>query len=64
MSPFTKRPKLVADKSPELPKVRGCLRCGKSFYSAWSGERICKQCKNTSSWRNGIAASFERRGTR
>ena len=64
MSPITKRPNLVADKSPDRPKVRDCLRCSKSFDSAWSGERICKRCKNTSSWRNGIASSFQRRGTR
>lgn len=64
MNPITESPDQIADKSPDCRKVRDCLRCRKSFDSAWSGERICKQCKNSSSWRNGIESSLQRRGTR
>jgi len=36
-------------------KVRSCLICRRDFASAWAGERICRNCKSTSAWRNGIA---------
>jgi len=35
------------------PKTRRCLMCGDSFQSEWSGERVCKKCKSTSTWRTG-----------
>lgn len=60
----------VANSSPtggcsaDFAKIRNCLRCRKSFDSQWSGERICKKCKSTRSWRDGLAPSFERRGAR
>lgn len=34
-------------------KTRRCLLCGKPFESAWFGERICRRCKSSSSWRTG-----------
>ena len=37
------------------PKERRCLNCEGNFTSMWAGERICKPCKQTSSWRTGIA---------
>ena len=33
------------------PKVRKCLMCSSSFQSSHIGERICPDCKNTSTWR-------------
>jgi hypothetical protein len=30
---------------------RSCLKCGTSFQSAWTGERICKRCKQSSDWK-------------
>lgn len=45
-------------------KARKCLRCSMTFASEWSGERICKRCKNSNAWRNGISSSFQRRGVR
>ncbi|MBI4184408.1 MAG: hypothetical protein HY521_10460 [Proteobacteria bacterium] len=36
-------------------KPRRCLRCGTSFDSEWAGERICRRCKETKSWRDGEA---------
>jgi uncharacterized paraquat-inducible protein A len=36
-------------------KIRSCLICRKDFPSAWAGERVCRSCKSTSTWRNGIA---------
>ena len=38
----------------DVPRARLCLRCGSSFESEWSGERICRRCKNSTSWRNGL----------
>lgn len=46
----------VIDVVPELKaKERRCLSCEGSFTSQWAGERICKTCKQTSSWRTGVA---------
>ena len=38
----------------DVPKTRKCLTCRTPFESAWSGERICKRCKNTTAWKNGV----------
>jgi ribosomal protein L40E len=40
----------------DVPKARPCLRCGASFHSEWSGERICSRCKATSAWKTGLSA--------
>ena len=38
------------------PKVRKCLMCAGSFQSSHIGERVCPDCKSTSTWRQtGIA---------
>jgi len=34
-------------------KTRRCLVCADSFLSAWAGERICRKCKSSSTWRTG-----------
>jgi hypothetical protein len=34
-------------------KTRQCLVCRTVFESEWAGERICRKCKSTSSWRSG-----------
>lgn len=36
------------------PITRSCLRCRSDFQSEWAGERICKRCKGTAAWREGI----------
>ncbi len=33
-------------------KVRKCLICRDPFPSSWAGERVCRKCKSTSSWRS------------
>lgn len=38
--------------SDEGAKTRDCLRCSSSFESEWPGERICHQCKASSTWKN------------
>gem|GEM_PF-1030823 len=38
-------------------KVRKCLRCKKPFESEWIGERICKRCKNSGVWKQGLTTS-------
>ena len=35
-----------------VEKVRKCLICREAFPSAWSGERVCRRCKTTSTWRS------------
>ena len=34
-------------------KARLCLMCRKMFTSEWSGERVCRRCKSTETWRRG-----------
>jgi hypothetical protein len=48
----------------DVPKVRECLRCGTAFQSEWSGERICRRCKSSTSWRNGLPLPFKASGRR
>ena len=36
-------------------RERCCLMCGVHFSSEGAGERICRKCKTTSSWRNGVS---------
>ncbi len=38
-------------------KKRKCLMCRKSFASSWPGERVCKDCKQTSAWRDPSLAA-------
>jgi hypothetical protein len=33
-------------------KTRKCLICRTPFQSAWAGERVCRRCKSTSTWRS------------
>lgn len=42
-------------KTLETMKVRLCLMCREAFESSWSGDRVCRKCKNTSTWRSGSA---------
>lgn len=42
------------DVSLHRPQMRKCLRCRSSFESAWNGERICRRCKNSGAWKNGV----------
>lgn len=43
-------PKTEADTAL---KPRQCLMCRQEFESEWAGERVCKRCKATASWRQG-----------
>lgn len=43
-----------ARRISDVPRARLCLRCGSDFESEWSGERICRRCKSTASWHNGL----------
>lgn len=44
-----------ARRISDTERIRSCLICRKDFSSAWAGERICRNCKSTSTWRSGIA---------
>lgn len=44
-----------AETKPSLnpaAKSRKCLMCSTAFDSDWSGERICRKCKSSSTWRS------------
>lgn len=48
----------VIDEETELEerddsKARPCLMCGHTFESEWAGERVCRKCKSTETWRRG-----------
>ena len=55
MSSSEKNSKPEPDRQYEA-KERKCLRCREEFMSSWPGERICRTCKSSSAWREGIAA--------
>lgn len=44
-------------RASDQPRDRKCLRCGTTFPSEWSGERICRRCKSTTGWRDGRSHS-------
>lgn len=44
------------EKTPangDLPMQRRCLLCGEEFPSEGFGERICRRCKSTKTWKAG-----------
>jgi hypothetical protein len=51
---LTESDPLELDDAPsqDRPKIRKCLRCATEFESAWAGERICKRCKSSNSWKS------------
>lgn len=55
MSSSEKNSKPQSDRVYEA-KQRKCLKCRSEFLSEWPGERVCKACKSTSAWRDGLAA--------
>ena len=55
MSSNEKNSKPQSDRVYEA-KYRKCLKCRTEFLSEWPGERVCKACKSTSAWRDGLAA--------
>ena len=42
-----------------VAKTRRCLKCREPFESEWSGERICRRCKDTKSRRGATAETSE-----
>jgi hypothetical protein len=44
----------LTPRREELPKSRQCLKCREPFSSEWSGERVCKRCKSSGTWRSGL----------
>lgn len=34
-------------------RMRRCLVCGTDFLSSWAGNRVCKRCRATSTWKSG-----------
>jgi hypothetical protein len=43
----------VQNENKTEAKERRCLMCSERFASEWSGERICKRCRQTAAWRQG-----------
>lgn len=44
----------------DVAKVRPCLVCQSNFESSGFGERICRRCKSTSTWRTGNTSASSR----
>lgn len=43
---------IFAEDNPvDVAKNRLCSRCRVAFESSWSGERICRHCKDSIAWR-------------
>ena len=40
-----------------VSKTRNCLKRREPFESDWAGERICRRCKGTHGWREGVAST-------
>ena len=49
-SPYLRKPE--SDHAP-IGKHRRCLMCSKLFMSAWPGQRICPNCKESRTWHDG-----------
>lgn len=45
----------------DIPKVRACLCCGVDFESSGFGERVCRRCKSSSTWRDGSLGGSSRK---
>ena len=41
------------ERARSTGNVRSCLSCGREFYSAGSGNRICLKCKSGPQWHSG-----------
>ena len=59
-----KHPKTVSIEDQEvraisdIPKLRACMLCKENFQSDGFGDRICRRCKSSNTWRNGIATTY------
>ena len=53
MSVRTKNKRDETDRSTSSVRSRRCLMCGEQFESDGPGNRICKKCKSTQTWRQG-----------
>lgn len=40
-------------RAGDVPRDRSCLKCGETFASEWSGERICGRCQSRNEWKRG-----------
>jgi hypothetical protein len=56
MSDSSKNKKPESDRQYEQ-KSRKCLMCQGDFKSAWPGERVCSNCKQTSAWNDSSLAA-------
>ena len=43
----------------DVPKLRKCLCCGATFPSEGFGERICRHCKRSKTWRNASPLAWK-----
>lgn len=42
-----------SDESADTTRTRSCLRCEVQVESSGFGERICRRCKSSTTWRDG-----------
>lgn len=41
----------------DVPADRLCLRCSTTFWSEGFGERVCRRCKATVTWKSALPPS-------
>ena len=44
----------------DVPAERLCLRCEAAFESEGFGERICRRCKSSATWRTSVPTAENR----
>jgi hypothetical protein len=49
------RPNYRGSVMPDAAVKRRCLMCKDMFERAWSGERVCKRCRGSGTWKNSLA---------
>ncbi|MCU4652010.1 hypothetical protein N8I71_04170 [Roseibacterium sp. SDUM158016] len=47
----------IAKACGDVARMRTCLRCRAEFPSEGFGERVCRKCKSSSTWRSAAPHS-------
>ncbi len=58
MTKFPLNEDLTVQATDDVPKGRTCLKCRQVFDSTGFGDRICRRCKGSKVWQDGIPSTF------
>ena len=64
MTEENRDPGVMTKQHRDVPAERPCIRCGTKFWSEGFGERICRRCKSSASWKSAVPAFDWRSGRR